>query len=344
MSAFYSQKKEIILYGEKYMVTYTQRILKKLNGESVSGSIRSLGKDTIRTSWELFRITIPIIIITKICEELGFIDILSNFLEPVMNLVGLPGQFGLVWATAMLTNLYGAVVVFATLAPDLHPTAAQATIVCSMMLIAHSLPLELSISKKAGAAFTPIALLRVVGALVYGFLLNVLCKGFAIWQEPAAIIFRAEQQTQTLLQWVVSQVQNLGVIVVIIFCILIIMRLLRILGILSFIERMLEPLLPPFGMSRKAAPITVVGMVMGISYGGALIIRETSSGRLGKREIFFSLVLMGLCHSVIEDTLLMMALGGRLGGILWGRIVFSLVIVFLLARLVKAKNEKSKTV
>ncbi len=320
------------------MATFTRPKLKKIESKRISDYLKSLGKDTVKTSWELFKITVPVIIITKICEELGLIEILSNILAPVMKLVGLSGQFGLIWATAMLTNLYGAMVVFAALAIDLHPTVAQATIISSMMLIAHSLPVELSINKKAGAPLMPVALLRVIGAFVYGALLNMMCRWLEIWQQPATIIFQAEQRSQTLLQWAASQFQNLGAIVVVIFCILIIMQILRTLGILTFIERLLEPLLPPFGMSRRAAPVTVVGMVMGISYGGALIIRETSSGKLGKREIFFSLALMGLCHSVIEDTLLMMALGGSLGGILWGRILFSLVVIFILARIFKDKS------
>ncbi len=298
----------------------------------------SLGKDTVNTCWVLFKITIPVIIITKICEELGLILYLSNILEPIMNLTGLPGAYGLIWATAMLTNLYGAVVVFAALVPELQPTAAEATIVCSMMLIAHSLPVELSISKKAGAPFIPIALLRIFGALFYGMILNGICKTFGVWQDEAIVIFKAEKQIQTLLQWSVSQLQNLGVIVVVIFCILVIMRILRLLGVLQFLEKMLEPLLPPFGMSHGAAPITVVGMVLGISYGGALIIKETTSGKLGRKDVFFSMALMGLSHSLIEDTLLMVALGGRLSGILLGRLVFSLLVVFLLARIFERRK------
>ena len=35
------------------------------------------------------------------------------------------------------------------------------------------------------------------------------------------------------------------------------------------------------------------------------------------------MALMGLCHSLVEDTILMMLLGGHLSGILGGRVVFS---------------------
>ncbi len=311
---------------------------KTLNKGKTYQLAKELVHDTATTSWELLKITIPIVIITKVLEELGLITVLSSLLEPAMNVIGLPGSLGLVWATALLTNLYGAMVIFATLAVDLELTTAQVTIVCSAVLIAHSLPLELAITKKAGAPFIPIAVLRLTGAFIYGFLLNGVCQFFNLWQQPATIIFTVEQGSTTLLAWIGGQIENFILIIIVIFCILIIMKILRQIGALALFERLLQPVLPFFGMSKKAASVTVVGMVMGISYGGALIIRETNSGKLGKREVFFSLALMGLSHALVEDTLLMFALGAHLGGILLGRVIFSLVIIYLLAQIFTAEK------
>lgn len=291
---------------------------------------KSLGRETWLTSWELIRITIPVAIATKILEELGLISTLSIILEPVMGILGLPGALGLVWATAMLTNMYGGIAVFAALLPGLPLTGAQVTVLCSIMLIAHSLPLELSVSKRAGAGLLPILLIRLLGAMVYGFLLHRICKAFDIWQQPAVLLFKATAKSGGLLQWGLDQGQNLGLIVVVIFLIVVCMRLLRAIGFLGLLERGLAPLLPLFGMSHRAAPITVVGMIMGIGYGGALIIRETSTGKLTKEEVFNSMVLMGLCHGLVEDTLIMAAIGGKFAGILWGRIIFSVVVTYVM--------------
>ncbi|MDJ0621391.1 MAG: hypothetical protein QNJ17_00415 [Desulfocapsaceae bacterium] len=296
-------------------------------------------KETLATSWELLKITIPVVIIVKILEEFGMVTLLSNYLEPVMGLIGLPGALGLVWATALLTNLYGAMVIFATLLPDLELNVAQVTTICSAMLIAHSLPLELTITKKAGAPFTPIALLRLTGAFIYGFLLHLFCSTLQIWQEPATMIFEAGKQATTTLSWAIGQLENFALIIFVIFWITIIMKILRVTGILALFERILEPVLPIFGMSKRAAPVTVVGMVMGISYGGALIIRETNSGSMGRREVFFSLALMGLSHALVEDTLLMIALGGHWVGLLLGRLIFSLLVIYLLATFWSRRKE-----
>jgi spore maturation protein SpmB len=211
------------------------------------------------------------------------------------------------------------------------------------MLIAHSLPVELSVSKRAGAPLLPIGLLRVIGAVVYAFLLNKICLGLDIWQEKATLLFKAPAQTgesADLLQWTQTLLQNQGMIILIILCIIIFMRIFRKVGLLGLLEKILAPVLPHFGMGRKAAPITVVGMVMGIGYGGALIIRETSTGSMSKEEVFNSMALMGLCHGLVEDTLIMAAIGGKFGGILWGRIVFSLIVTYLLVRLLQVLGTK----
>lgn len=278
---------------------------------------------------------VPVIILTRILEVYGFITTLSTLLEPAMSVIGLPGELGLVWATAILTTLYGGLAIFAALAPGLDLSVAQVTVLCSAMLIAHSLPIEISVSKKAGAPALPILAIRLGGAILYGFLLDRFCRVFDIWQQEATLLFAATPDHISHYQWALKQGVNIVLIVLIIFCILIVMRLLRSVGVLDFLERILAPVLPLFGMTGKAAPVTVVGMVMGLGYGGALIIRETEAGKMGRAEIFNSMAMMGLCHGLIEDTLIMVAMGGRLGGILWGRILFSLVMIFLLVRLMK---------
>ena len=64
-----------------------------------------------------------------------------------------------------------------------------------------------------------------------------------------------------------------------------------------------------------------------------MIIRESQNGTIHPRDIFFALVLMGLFHSLVEDTLLMMLLGGSLWGFFVGRLIFALLAVWLLVRL-----------
>jgi hypothetical protein len=293
---------------------------------------RSLLAETWLTGWELIKITVPAVILTKILAEVGFIDVIGVMLEPLMRLVGLPGSLGLVWATAMATSIYGGIGVLVVLAPGMLLTGSQLTVLGSMMLIAHALPIELSVSTRAGAGFLPIAIIRLGGALLYGLLLHHCCQYLQLWQEPVSFLFQADMSQPTLTLWCFQQLRNLLFILAVIFCIIVVMRVLKAAGLLALLERLLAPVLPWFGMSRQAAPITVVGMLMGIGYGGALIIREACSGKLTREEIFYSMALMGLCHSLIEDTLLIVAIGGKFMGIFWGRMIFALTVTFLLVK------------
>jgi hypothetical protein len=44
--------------------------------------------------------------------------------------------------------------------------------------------------------------------------------------------------------------------------------------------------------------------------------------------VFTSLIFLGFCHSLIEDTLLVLLLGAHLWGILWFRLVFAFVFTW----------------
>ena len=62
-----------------------------------------LGKEIFEVTLTLFKIMIPVIIVMKVVEEVGGIDLLSHCLSPLMSLVGLPSEMGIVWATTLLT-------------------------------------------------------------------------------------------------------------------------------------------------------------------------------------------------------------------------------------------------
>lgn len=296
---------------------------------------RELLGDALRTSGELFRIIVPISLVTRLLQQVGVVDQLGTLLGPVMELVGLPGSIGLVWATAMLTNLYGGMVVFASLAPDLNLTVAQATVLTTMILVAHGLPVEARIAQKAGTRLRAMLLLRVGGALLLGGLLNQIYSLSGTLQQTNQALWSPPPVDPTWSAWLLAELRNMGSIFLIILSLMALLRLLQRVGITDLMTRLLEPVLTLLGMSRKAAPITIIGMTLGLSYGGGLIIQEARTGALSRREVFCSLALMSLCHGLIEDTLVMLLLGGHLSGIFWGRLGFSLLLVFFLGRLLQ---------
>ena len=103
--------------------------------------------------WTLFRITLPILIIVRVLnEQFNIISKTGDLLAPLMNMVGLPGDAAIVFATAVFLQVYAALLVMAALWEQLALNVAQVTILMTMILIAHALPVELRIVQKAGAA------------------------------------------------------------------------------------------------------------------------------------------------------------------------------------------------
>jgi len=292
-------------------------------------------RQAVKTSCALFRIIVPIAIGVRLLEMLGAIKLLGSLLAPVMTLVGLPGSMGLVWATTLVTNIYGGMVVFAGVAPGAGLTVAQVTVLATMMLIAHAIPVEASIARQAGTSFRAMAALRIIGALAAGILLNFGYTLTNTLQQPNQALWNPPPRDPSWPGWVLGETRNLVYIFLIILTLLILMRLLEQLGILRGLTRLLRPVLTLLGISDRAAPLAIIGMTLGLTYGGGMIIQEARAGQLSRHDVFCALALLGICHSFIEDTLLMVVIGGHLSGTLAGRTAFALLVTWLVARLLR---------
>ncbi|AMK11479.1 nucleoside recognition domain-containing protein [Pseudodesulfovibrio indicus] len=306
--------------------------------------LRELVRDAASASYQLFKIMVPILILVKILQELDLIKYLAWPLEPVMGLLGLPAEMGLVWASAIINNIYTGMIVLAQLSGDAPLTAAQATIIGVLMLVAHGLPVEAAIADRSGARFLFQCCSRMVGAFVLAWLLHHIYTATGALDQPAVMLFQpAQTDAASLTDWGVGQLLNLASIACIIFVLMTLMRLLSAIGVIALMNRLLRPVLKLIGIGPKGSAITVIGLTMGLSYGGGLIINEARNGTLGREDIFYSLTFMGLCHSLIEDTLLIMLIGGHISGVLWGRLAFSLVAMAVIVQVVRRLPERFRS-
>ena len=62
---------------------------------------------------------------------------------------------------------------------------------------------------------------------------------------------------------------------------------------------------------------------------------DYKSGKIDKQSVFLSVSLLNLLHAVIEDTILMALIGGHISGILFARIIFSLIVSYLIFMITK---------
>ncbi|KJS34243.1 MAG: hypothetical protein VR70_18035 [Rhodospirillaceae bacterium BRH_c57] len=299
--------------------------------------LRRLLGDSLSLYWDLVKIMVPVMVAVKVAVDLGVIEALTRAFGPLMGLVGLPQEMGLVWATAALVNIYGGAAALIGVLPETPLTVAQATVLLSMILAAHSLPVEQRVCQKAGAGVVFTTVLRLAAALAYGAILNAIYSGLDILQQPVSIAWLPSTAPDAgWREWTVNSLTTLATIFVIIVALLAVLRLMEASGLTAFLTRALAPVLRAMGIGPQATPLAMVGVLLGLSYGGGLIIREARTGALPPREIFLAVCFMAICHSMIEDTLFIMALGGHWSGVLVGRLVFSLLVMAVLARIVHA--------
>jgi hypothetical protein len=293
-----------------------------------------LSKDIFNVTLTLFKIMIPMLLIIKVIEEIGGIKLISKVLGPLMNSVGLPNSMSLVWATTLLTNIYGGLIILVNM--DVTLTVAQASILGSMMLLAHTLPIEATIAKKAGVSLWLTLFVRIASSLLLAWLLHLSYQYTNALQNNAIILWKPEVITDSsYLGWLIKQASNLFMVFTVISVLLFTLKIFKLLGIEKLMAWVLMPFLYILGISKEATNLTIIGITLGLAFGGGLLIHEAKQGHIKARDVFTAIMLLNLLHSLIEDTLLILLIGADFNTIFWGRLVFTITVISLLSLIVR---------
>lgn len=278
----------------------------------------------------LYQILIPFVFIIKILEVSGAIQFTAKVLEPLMSLVGLTPELGLVFVTAFLINIYAALVLFVNILPGIEVSVAEITILTTMILVAHNLPIECAICKAAGISIIYTASLRLISAFVLGFILKLIYFNFGFLTETFQTFFKVQPPPENTWYWFLDQFKTLVYIFFLVCLMATVLEVLKIIGVERLFEKVFMPPLRLFGIQKEAMNIIIVGMFIGIQFGGGMLIREVKKGNIDKQSLFLSVSLLNLLHAMIEDTILMFLVGGHISGILFARVIFSLIASYLI--------------
>ncbi|MCW2305740.1 nucleoside recognition domain-containing protein [Rhodobium gokarnense] len=297
--------------------------------------------ETLQIYWVLARIMVPVAMLTEVLSRLGVIEAVAPFFAPVMGLVGLPPELGLAWLTGLLVGVWGAVPLVFALVPAGSLSVADITVFSALLVIAHGLPMEQKIIEKAGPAMLLTTLLRLAGALVYAFLLHRLYAATGWLSAPVAPAWIPMGAPADWTDFAVGLVETMASMLVILLALSFGLEILKRIGLLDLMMAALAPLLRLAGIRREAGAFAAVGLFLGISYGGGLLIREARSGAVSPRQVFIACIFMGFAHSIIEDTLIVLALGADVGGVLIGRLAFAVAATALVAAFVRKVSEET---
>ena len=290
--------------------------------------------------WILFKVILPVVIVIRILELLGAIPLLATLLEPLTNFIGIDSSLGIVWMAAILVNIYAGLAAFASLQAIFDYSVAETTILGLLILIAHSLPIEVAIAKKSRISWVFNLSFRFINAVIAGKILSLIFNKYELFDEPNKSVLQVPDDVVSNIEWCILQIQNFFLIFLIIFLIISSINILKAVGVWNFIINILKIPLSYLGMSEKVANIILIGLTLGISFGGGFLIEESKKNNISKKDILLSLSFLSLCHSIIEDTILILLIGSHISGILFFRFIYTVIIILLMKILLETKIQK----
>lgn len=293
-----------------------------------------------KTSLWLLKIILPVSLFVRILQYSGVLSYFAEYLNPLFKLIGLPGETAIVFLTSIFLPLYTSVAVMTSLTITLR----EATILTLMCLIAHNLLVESAVQQKTGSSFWKMTIMRILAAFAVAFTLNQIMP---LSDLPFQVAVKDEVFSsipQLLLAWLKTSFVLIFTIVSIISVLMVMQRLLEEYNLFTLISRPLTPIMRFFGLSSNCSFLWIVGNVVGLAYGGAIMIDLAESGKINREEADVMNHHLAISHSLLEDTLIFVALGIGVWWIVITRLTFAFVVVWALHLknfLINKKNYRS---
>jgi len=215
-------------------------------------------RESVGIYWMLARIIIPVSIFTEILVRVGVIKAVAPVFAPVMNLVGLPSELGLAWLTAMFVGMWGAVPLLFTLVPVSSLSVADVTIFSSLILFAHGLPVEQKIIQKVGPTFSITTVLRIVGGLLYAFILHQIFLLTGWLAEPVNPTWVPMIATPDWFEYFIALTEAMFWMLIILVVLSWVLELLKLIGLLDKLMIALTPMLRIVGIQGEAKQLSLL--------------------------------------------------------------------------------------
>ncbi|HYH02359.1 MAG TPA: nucleoside recognition domain-containing protein [Bacillota bacterium] len=284
-------------------------------------------REGIQASWSIIKIMVPISFGVALIKYFGIVNELSRVLSPLCCFLGLRGEAILALISGYLINCYSAIAVMATLALS----AKEVTILATMLLLCHTLPIEMGVQKKAGGAFGVILLTRLFSSLMAGFVLNLIIPGntgFTNIQPVGNTAVPSESFIQAIFSCLKENTVIFKIIVINI-SIAVFYRLLKRYRILEKLSNGFKPVMLILGLPKDMVFLWSVTNVLGLIYGASLLIEAKKNNNLAEVDLKRLNLSLATCHALVQETANFLAIGASLPFLLIPRIVIAISSVWL---------------
>lgn len=298
-------------------------------------------KPSLKSIVWLLKIMIPVSLGVSTLEYLGILQWLADLIKPVCAFWGLPGEAALAILSGALLNIYSAIAII----DSLDFTIREITIISIIVLIAHNLIIETAVQKKTGSSSISMLAVRLVTGFLAGYIFHLLLPA-----EPSRLAGSAVPITEASLpftefysNWAISTFWLIIKIILIVTSLHVLHGFLEEFKILDLLSKGMKPLMKIFGLPQQSSFMWLVANVVGLAWGSAILVDYVNSGKINKYEANLLNHHIAVSHSLLEDTLLFVAIGVSALWITFPRIIIAIVVVWGVKILLKNKTSKLAT-
>ena len=277
-----------------------------------------------KTIWWLLKIILPISLAVSLLQYWGIIAYMANFLSPAFSVIGLPGESAIVFISSLFLTLYAPIAIIATLALDMR----EITILALMCLISHNLFVESAIQKKTGSSAVVMFVMRFITSFVAAYFLNLLLPqqlGENKLTETANVF---SNFSEMLIFWIKGAGVLILKIVLIVTGLMILQNILTEFKITDLISKAFAPFMKIMGLSPDSSFLWVISQIVGLTYGSAIMIEAVDKKQITAQNANLLNYHIAINHSLLEDTLLFVAIGVPAAWMIGPRFIIAIIVVW----------------
>lgn len=286
-------------------------------------SLKAAWPTTLKSAKWLLKLMIPISLAVALLQHFGVIEWIAQYLNPVFQYMGLPGSSAVIFITGATAGTYAGVAAMMSIPLTLR----QATILCLMIALCHALPMECAVCKKTGSSFFKMGVIRIIMAFLCAYYLNIVLPDM-----PEAYAYMGAAADSSLMEvlytWLLSQLKMVVMVFGIIYSLMVIQRLIEAYNLLPKLSEFFAPLMRVFGLPEQSTYMWLVGNVLGLSYGSAVMLELEEKGVISREEandVNYHLIMN---HSMLEDTIVFAVTGISALWIISTRVLFAMLLVW----------------
>lgn len=278
----------------------------------------------MKTSWWLLKITIPVSFGVMLLDYAGILALIARYTGFVFNWFGLPGVTAIILVTSIFASVYSVVAILSVL----HMPMREGIIIAAMCLISHNLIVETTVMKRTGSNVVQMITVRLIASFAVAWFLNLIMPGGPAPSLDSLNIVH-KQFSDMISSWANSMASTTLKILVLVNVLLIFQQIMEEFGWITFLKRPLRPFMKLFGLPESTTFSWVVANLIGLTYGSAVMIDQREKQIMSAQDADLLNHHVAVSHSQLEDPLLFLALGYTIHWLIWPRLLFAIIIVWL---------------